>query len=144
MSFRAYRLLVDDALQAEMDKHGLGPNEVLQMARESAPYVDPFWTRQFEGYVLRIEGDLVRAIGEKPERQSRKHRAHNWARGCWICKGQARMITYEVCSSCNGRGCSHCASGARTVERICPMARERKHTPCSQILEQASKSEDVT
>lgn len=135
MAFRVYKLSDSGSLTSAIAQLQLTHEGVLKMARESAPFVDAIWNRRFEQYVFRIEDDVVLAIGLAQERKRTRVRRRGWARDCTICRGVARIITYEPCNVCNGRGCTRCGDGRLTVERICPMAREGKATPCSEVLE---------
>jgi len=140
MSFRDYTLSDHDGLRTTMEQLDINESTLLQMARESAPFMDAIWNRRFEQYVLRIEGNLIMAIGlAGSERRRTRVRKQGWAKQCTICRGVARLITYEPCNVCNARGCARCGDGKLTVETICPMAREGKTIPCSRVLEEAAK-----
>jgi len=140
MSFRDYTLSDHDGLRTTMGQLDISESTLLKMARESAPFMDTIWNRRFEQYVLRIENDVILAVGlAGSERRRTRVRKHGWAKQCTICRGVARLITYEPCNVCNARGCARCGDGKLTVERICPMAREGKSTPCSRVLEEAAK-----
>jgi hypothetical protein len=140
MAFRRYQLSDHEGLRTTLESLELSKETVLSMARESAPYVDAIWNRRFEQYVLRIEDGVVLAIGFADENRRRTRvRTHGWAKRCTICRGVARIITYEACDVCNGRGCVRCGDGRLTVERICPMARENKGVACSDVLEKEAR-----
>ena len=140
MAFRRYKLSDHEGLKTTRESLELSTETVVAMARESAPYVDTIWNRRFEQYVLRIEDGVVLAIGLADENRRRSRvRTHGWAKRCTICRGVARMITYEPCDVCNARGCVRCGDGRLTVERICPMAREQTGIACSDVLEREAR-----